>query len=372
MKRLFISLLRVGDLILQKPLIESAGQGGEIHILMNDEFKQAQLLYPLWKFHFFPRQELQLLINRPDTSILAPFENLRNFVHSLNQIHFDEVINCTHNRVSAYLMGQIHATKKRGLIFEAAKFKPFENSWQTFFNSTFSENRRSEVHYLTALAKSLDIEVPRIPIIEDRRHYNTVYLQVLTSDEKKNWSLTNWQTLLVRLRKMRPEWNIRVLCASFEVKTVEKFFSEDEIEVANLVQAREKLKQARLLISGDTSIAHLAAEVRTPTIVLSLGSSDYSKTMPWCHGNWVLTAEVACSPCPHSSKCTQPTHLCGESLRVSSVLNLINGMDRDQFLYSFAYPERLFRMEFNRQYGLRPASCTTLEGQDVSENANSI
>lgn len=370
MKRLFVSLLRLGDLIMQKPLIESVGQDGEIHILMNDEFKQVQGLYPEWTFHFFPRQELQKLVNRPETSLLAPFEGLRTFIADLNGHQFEEVVNLTHNKVSAYVMDQIVSPWKRGLEFQVSKFKPFENSWQSFFNATFSENKRSEVHYLAALAKSLGYEVPRLRTVEDRRHSNLVYLQVLTSDSKKNWSLRNWQALAIRLAKMKPDWKIKILCADFEVEKIKNYFTKDQIEVTSLLKAREKLQQARLLISGDTSIAHLAAEVGAPSIILSLGSSDYTKTIPWRHGNWILTSEVACSPCPHGQGCTQAQHICGEALRVATVLSVVSGIDRDQYAYSLAKPESIYRSEYDLQFGMKPVNYSILGGQDVSGHAN--
>lgn len=370
MKKLFVSLLRLGDVILQKPLIEAAGLGHEIHILINDEFKQAAELYPQWKFHFFPRKALQTLINKPETSLLAPFEELQNFMTELNRENFQEAINLTHNRISAYLMDQIQTPIKRGLEFQSDRFKLFENTWQSYFNEAFSDARRSHVHYLSALAKSLELPVPRVGMVEDRSDKNTVYFQVLTSDEKKNWSLKNWKALADRLNRIKPEWTIKILCAQFEVQRVRSYFSNDQIEVTTLLETRQKLKSARLLVTGDTSIAHLAAEVKTPTLVLSLGSSDYTKTMPWSHGNWILTSEVPCAPCPHSTPCQRTQHDCAEGLRVSTVLGVINGLDRDQYMFSVAQPENIYRTSFDTQFGIKLENHSILGGQDVSRHAD--
>lgn len=372
MKRLFISLLRVGDLIMQKPLIEAAGLGGEIHVLVNDEFEQLQELYPQWTFHFFPRKYLQNLINCSETSVLAPFEYLRRYMRELNRYSFDETINLTHNKISAYLMDQIKCEHKLGLEFSETKFKPFTNPWQNFFNATFSENKRSDLHYVAALAKSLDINLPKVSRIEDRTHCDTIYLQVLTSDSKKNWSLRNWQTMSLRLQSLLPTKKIKILASAFEVSKLAAYFSSEQIVVANLKEVRERLKSAYLLISGDTSVSHLAAEVRTPTVVLSLGSSDYSKTMPWIHGAWILSSEVECAPCPHSRPCIQSTHLCSEKLKVSTVLDLIVGIEKDRFLYSLNYPEVLVRTEVDMRRGLKISDYSTMERKNVtgSDNTN--
>jgi len=370
MKKLFVSLLRLGDVIMQKPLIESAGVGHEIHILINDEFAQLAHLYPQFKFHLFPRKYLQNLINRPETSLLAPFEELRHFMTELNKHGFREVVNMTHTKLSAYVMDQIEAPIKRGLEFQKDRFKAFDNDDQKYFNETFSSNTRSQMHYLAALSKSLALPAPRLKNVEDRRSYDTVYLQVLTSDAKKNWHLQNWQELAIRLNQIQPDWKIKVLCADFEVEKLQGYFSEDQIEVASLLEVREKLRTSRLLISGDTSIAHLAAETSTPAIILSLGSSDYTKTMPWIHGHWILTAEIACSPCSHSVQCSQALHECAESIRVSSVLSVVNGLERDQYAYSLAKPEVLYRTEFDPQNGMKTVNHSNVGGQDVSKHTN--
>lgn len=370
MKKLFVSLLRLGDVIMQKPLIEAAGVGHEIHILINDEFAQLAQLYPQFKFHLFPRKYLQTLINRPETSLLAPFEELRYFMTDLNKHGFREAVNLTHTKLSAYVMDQIEAPVKRGLEFQKDRFKAFDNSAQKYFNETFSGNTRSQMHYLASLAKSLELAIPRLKNVEDRRNYNTVYLQVLTSDSKKNWDLQNWQELAVRLAHIQPEWNIKVLCADFEVEKIKGYFSDDQIEVASLLEVREKLGTSRLLITGDTSIAHLAAETCTPAIILSLGSSDYTKTMPWIHGHWILTAEIGCAPCPHGSQCSQALHECAEAIRVTSVLSVVNGLERDQFAYSLAQPEVLYRTEFDTQVGMKTVNYSNVGGQDVSKHTN--
>ncbi|MFN8791744.1 MAG: glycosyltransferase family 9 protein [Bdellovibrionales bacterium] len=367
MRTLFVSFLRLGDLILQRPLIESSAEENEVHVLINDEFKSVANLYPQFKFHFFPRRQLQQVINQPETSLLEPFEILRRFTKELNSNQFDQVINLTHNRLSAYLLDQLEAPVKKGLQYQGDRFQAFENPWQVYFNETFSAPRRSEVHYLAALAKSLDLAIPRIRPVERRSPQGPVYFQIFTSDEKKNWSLANWKELSTRLKAVRRDLSVKILCSESEALRLKAYFQTDELEIADLVTAREKLKSAQLLICGDTSVAHLAAEVQTPTLVLSLGSSDATKTMPWSHGNWILTANVPCAPCPHSNPCQRDLHECGQALRVGTVLRVASGLLRDQMQFSIALPEQLFRSELDTKLGFKLVHHSQQGGQDVSK-----
>ncbi len=360
MKKLFISLLRAGDFIMQRPLLASQAESHDVHVLVNDEFQQLRALYPEFTFHFFPRQELQALINQPHTSLLKPFENLRNLMGELNEQGFDEIVNLTHNRLSAYLMDQLEATSKKGLQFKDDRFLPLENKYHTYFNETFSSNKRSNIHYLAVLAKSLDLPIPRLQTAEDRSDKRTVYLQVLTSDEKKNWSLHKWMGLLEQLRNQYPLLKFKVLAAPFELDKLKAYFNPQDLEVTSLFELREQLKNARMLITGDTSAAHLAAETRTPCLVLSLGSSDPTKTSPWLFGAWVMSTTTACAPCVHSSPCSQKTHLCEDDLKISAVLSVIRGIENDKQNFGIVMPAVLFRAEFDMHYvlKLKPYSAT--------------
>lgn len=354
MKKLFISLLRAGDFIMQRPLLASQTAEHEVHVLVNDEFQQLKALYPEFKFHFFPRQELQALINQPYTSLLKPFENLRKHMADLNEKHFDEIVNLTHNRLSAYLMDQLDATQvKRGLQFKDDHFLPLENEYQKYFNEVFSQNQKADAHYIAVLAKSLGMPIPRLHSAEDRSAKRIVYLQVLTSDEKKNWSLHKWMALVDKLKAQYPIYKFKILAAPFELEKLKGYFNPHDLEVTSLFEIKEKLKNSRMLITGDTSVAHLAAETRTPCLVLSLGSSDATKTSPWMFGAWVMTTTTTCAPCPHSSPCSQKIHLCGEDLKINSVMSVFNGIESDKQSFGLIAPAVLFRTEYDMHYVLK-------------------
>jgi len=367
---LFVSLLRAGDFIMQIPLLKSQAANSEVHVLLNDEFSQLKDLYPEFHIHFFPRKYLQRIINDQNSSLLKPFEVLKNTTAQLNQLNFTRIYNLTHNRISGFLMDQLQAHEKHGLVFSNDNFVPFKNSWHSFFNSTFSENRRSDHHYLTALAQSVDLEIPQINMVEDRSQEKFIYFQIFTSDSKKNWHLNQWKELYDRLSRARPDVQVQILASPSEATALSAHFPSDRLVVCSLSEAREKLKSSALLVTGDTSLAHLAAETKTPVLVFSLGSSDFTKTMPWLQGAWVLSSEVPCSPCSHSSACSQVQHLCSESLKVTTALNVIVGILANKYQFSVASPERLVRMEYQLKSGLTPvsASLTRREVGSIKQN----
>lgn len=316
MKILVISLLRLGDLLQQRPLLRSLRARypqAEIHLLVNASVAAARNLCPEADvFHLFEREEWQEEVGRAEAHLLKPLLGLEEWVHELSREQFDEIHNWTHNRLSAHLAEALNAPVKKGLLSDGLRFRVLENDWSRFFNDRFGSRRRSYFHYTELLAGAfgLDLAVPPVSAGKGSR----ILIQPLTSDEKKNWSLSSWRTFVDRLQTERSDLQVNLLAAPFEVERLQAYFSPEEIIVANLTEVPAILAQTALLISGDTSIKHLAAQAGVMILELALGSADADKTASFTNGSYVVSSQVSCAPCAHSSPCRQLSHLCGESL----------------------------------------------------------
>lgn len=138
----------------------------------------------------------------------------------------------------------------------------------------------------------------------------TVLIQALTSDSKKNWDFNRWAEALRDIRLLNPQINLVLLGAPFERESLKTLASmcEDLGVAVSLVTcsfsgAFSLLKRAQLLISGDTSIKHLASIASCPTIELSMGSSHFYKTGVYRPNNIIVQSALACAPCSHSNPC---------------------------------------------------------------------
>lgn len=80
------------------------------------------------------------------------------------------------------------------------------------------------------------------------------------------------------------------------------------------------IAQARLMVSNDTGVSHLAAAVATPSVVVSCGS-DTARWAPLDRSrHQVLSAEVSCRPCMHQSCPTG--HECAHEVSAETVARL--------------------------------------------------
>lgn len=79
------------------------------------------------------------------------------------------------------------------------------------------------------------------------------------------------------------------------------------------------LARARLLVCNDTGVSHVAAALRTPSVVISCGA-DVARWSPLDHGlHTVLAHPVACRPCAHR---TCPTgHECALGVTAQAVID---------------------------------------------------
>lgn len=334
MKILVLSLLRIGDIIAQEPLIRglrSQFPQARIHFLINDQFLNVSSICPevdVWKG--LPRHRLQSLLAGSASQHDEAFDVLINLAEDLNAEEYDSIYNFTNNYLSARLMDLLKAPKKLGSQFEnGSKRRPL-NRWEDYLNEHISANQPSEFTLLETMSMAFEIPLPE-PVSgkDSRRDFNNeekprpIYLQVLTSDSKKNWGLQNFKQLYLRLRSEEPRRSLKVLCSEAEKPLVAKYFDSNDIFCAGLPEVQEQLKGAALLVTGDTSIQHLAANVGCPILSLFLGSADATKTPPYSAAAHMIRSYVECYPCRHSDPCQKLTHLCAEEISGESVLSKI-------------------------------------------------
>lgn len=324
MKILVLSLLRIGDLLQQKPLLRRLREkhpAAEIHILANASVLSARGLFPevdLW--HSFDRDRLQQAVGTAEVNLFAPLRELEELIEELSREHYDQLLNFTHNRLSAQLASLIPATEKRGLLAEGISFRTFENSWLRHLNDRFGRRDASPFHYVELLAGAFDLGVIPAPVVKSGGDH--ILLQPLTSDAKKNWGLSSWRRLADRLKEQFPGMTLRVLGAPFEAEKLRQVFDNEELEIADWAGLQSLFPRTALLVSGDTSVKHLAALNGVRVLEIALGSADPAKTGTYAQGAWVLHSTVDCAPCPHSSPCRRLSHLCGEVLPVADVTSV--------------------------------------------------
>ena len=153
-----------------------------------------------------------------------------------------------------------------------------------------------------------------------------VLIQPLTSDEKKNWGLHNFEKLIHYLKVFKPLCDIIILGATNEELELREWIRSSQIEgprvrlsVCSLDGAYSLLKKSSLLVTGDTSIKHLAVAAQTSILEIDLGSSDYRSTGAYQANSVIVASNESCQPCSHSEDCFRSRHYCSERVHPESI-----------------------------------------------------
>lgn len=329
MKVLVVSLLRLGDIIQQEALLAGIRQkhpGAEIHLLANKQFSSVEKIlgHRVDRFHYFEREQLQQGLGEAGYNVLWSFSKLESLVKEINSLGFDFIYNFTHNKLSAYLMGAFQAANKVGLHHTGTSFGGIDNKWLRYFNERFSGNNKCLFNYVELLSKGLNIPLAPAEISTmDLKKTKLVLFQCLTSDSKKNWGLERFAALKNEIEANLVDYRVKILGAEFEREILKSQFSDEDLLICDLAEAQKHLKSARLLVTGDTSIKHLAAQSGVPMVELVLGSSDGVKTGAYTTKSLQVVTQVSCAPCVHSKPCHQKTHLCAADINVQRVFEAV-------------------------------------------------
>lgn len=376
MKVLAVSLLRLGDILMLSPVlkgIKSQHKNVELHVLINSQFSFVKTLMP-WvdKFILFDRKQMQKGMGEVDRQLFEPLDRLSTTIDYLNNEKYTKVFNLTHTRLSGILCGLINAEEKLGLAFNDNHTASFGSRWYSYLNeqvggSDFTAHM-TDVHYYGAeipynshefdfvLDKKGEDEA--VALIGDLK--NIICVQAFTSDNKKNWGLDRIAKSLKLFQYMNPKYSIFALGApneSHKVSELIKVCDKEGVSVkpaiCSLQGALGILRVSELLLTGDTSIKHLACGTDCKIIEIAIGSSDYRKTGVYRKNNFIVTSTAGCAPCMHSQSCIKNSHICGDRIEPEAIgllmHQVLNGSNKEIRILAQEYADslRIHKTYFN-------------------------
>lgn len=311
MKTMFISLLRMGDLLMHLEVVKAYSKQypeDEIYILANEEFSEVARLVPeRISFLFFPRQELQKQIVDRSYHFRFAYEHVSDLISNWNQIRFDQVINLTHNRPSAYIAGMIHASVKQGLRFESVFIGHEDNVWWSYLNHQFASQTTSQYSYKDILKSALSI-----------RDKKRILIHPFSNDVKKNWSLVNFLEVARVLSRRDDVGSVEFIGTNKDFQKHPQVADEFPICAVSFLQLREELMWCDGLLAVDSSVKHLALSLGCPLVEVAVGSASPSKYAG--SEQSTLAAKTSCFPCSYSKPCPHSMPICHEDISINDLI----------------------------------------------------
>lgn len=298
MKILVLSMLRIGDLFMQEPLLRSLRARhpqSRIDIVVNSVCESAVSLLSdiVDDVHIFRRDEYQRSMGEAQFNLLWGVDQIDQFIDKLSQQNYDIVYNFTHNRLSAYLSGAIVCNERKGLHFSEGQFKGLNSAWMNYLNSSFSQKKGSVFHYTEVLGSAFELPVAQHKVKRSVRRSGLILFQCFTSEERKNWTVSQFFELKNEIESRFPFHIVKVIATEKEKEVLLGSFADADIWVTDLEMARTLLSEARLFVGVDTSIKHLAAIMKVPVVEIAVGGSETVKTGPFINQKSSMIGSVA-------------------------------------------------------------------------------
>jgi ADP-heptose:LPS heptosyltransferase len=348
MKALIISLQRLGDIVMATPAVNLLkSRGYEVHMLINKNFRQVTpLLRGVKHVHTLDRKAIEMALVEPNHAIFEGYDRLRHLIEQLTNESFDCVVNLTHNQLAGRFTPLIPAPEHIGLQIVGDDVA-FGSPWFRYLNRLPTTMALDHFHLSDIFQFALGAEsakagysLQQTPAGKSewttaRQHLGSqlVLVQPFSSEVKKQWDESLLIRCLLEFERQNPAFQVVLLGAPFEEEPLWSLHSRMKAQgsrsrtvLLSLEGAFSALCEARLLMTTDTAIKHLAAATVVPVVEIALGSSDPSKTGIYKQNQYILRSREKCAPCPHGGNCSQPHHLCGESLHPDAVAQILSAV----------------------------------------------
>lgn len=340
MKILVVSFLRLGDFLQGGPVLAGLKRRHPDSRLDTLTFAPVARLRDLIpcvnRWWTLDRDELQAGLGRADIPILTAFDVLREDLDRVAEEGYDLIVNLTSSRFAGLVCGYLPAREKIGLAILPGDRPQFHSPWFRYLNERAGRPSADMFNYTDIFLGACGLDEPAWPLVSTevgRREAAAlgvmtagprILCQPFTSDNRKNWPRNQWRRFLSGLRERIPNANLLVLGSEHEETGVNEIVAGSDSAavpaIVSLEGAMELLATGDLLVTGDTSIKHMANAGRARVLELSLGPSDFRRTGIYKSGSLILQPRLGCAPCAHTGGCTQSRQICAEVLSPDGVV----------------------------------------------------
>jgi len=319
MKILFITLSNIGDCILSLPVLDA----------LRNEYPRTKITC------LVPERPKEIFTNNPAVEKIIVFDKhakLKDKIKLfffLGKENFDIVVDLRNSLFGAFLPAKKRSSVLRFIPGKLKHMKDRHLFWACFAGYAF---RNAKQQSLVIMPEDINyIE----GILGKKKLANSVKLIVVAPGARsqiKRWDKQNFSQLCSRL--IQEGWNVVLvgdksdepICSYIRQAVPERIL--DLCAKTSISQLAALLKKARLLITNDSAVMHLASYLNVPVAAI-FGPTDENKYGPWSQEKIVIKKDIYCRPCEKAS-CRFASLACLSCLKVDDVLGQINYLLKDK------------------------------------------
>ena len=318
MKILFITLSNIGDCILTLPVLDA----------LRRKYPQGLITC------LVPPRPKEIFANNPAIEKVVIFdkhagmrEKIKLFF-SLSREGFDEVVDLRNSFFGAFLPAKKRSSPLRVISGKFRHMKDRHLYWAGL-SEFIPENKIPQSIGITPGDKKYidDILLRHKSGNEDK----LIVIAPGARSDVKRWDKENFRRLCRRLSAQG--WQIalagdagdRPVCDYIRDGSGGKVI--DLCAKTTISQLAALLMKARLLITNDSAVMHLASYLDVPVAAI-FGPTDEKKYGPWSGKNIVIKKDIFCRPC-EKAQCSFGSLACLSSIKPEDVLSQIQFMLED-------------------------------------------
>lgn len=317
MKILFITLSNIGDCILTLPVLDR----------LKEKYPQGQITC------LVPPRPKEIFIDNPAIEKVVIFDKQVKLIRkielfiSLSRERFDLVIDLRNSFFGAFLPAKKRSSPLRVIPKKIKHMKDRHLFWAGFSDYPVSSKKY----------RSLNIT-----------HQDTDYIENILNEKKltaspkliviapgsrsqiKCWDKQNFSRLCSRLLKENYDL---VLAGDKADQPACSYIHNSCAGVVDLCakttlgQLAVLLKKAKLLVTNDSAVMHLASYLNVPVAAI-FGPTDETKYAPWSENSVVVKKDIFCRPC-EKAQCRFGTLACLACIKPDEVFSRVKSVLAD-------------------------------------------
>ncbi|MDD5465753.1 MAG: lipopolysaccharide heptosyltransferase II [Candidatus Omnitrophica bacterium] len=322
MKVLFITLSNIGDCILTLPVLDA----------LREKYPQGQITC------LVPPRPKEIFIDNPAVDKVVIFDKHIKLVQkfklfiSLSREKFDLVVDLRNSFFGAFLPAKKRSSPLRVIPKKIKHMKDRHLFWAGFSDYPAGGKKR----------QSLDIALQDAGYIEDilneKKLTGCAKLIVVAPGARsriKCWDKQNFSRLCNLLLK---EGCGVVLVGDKTDQSVCSHIHNscpgilDLCAKTTLGQLAALLKKAKLLVTNDSAVMHLASYLNVPVVAI-FGPTDETRYAPWSENSIVVKKDIFCRPCK-KAQCRFGTLECMACIKPDEVFSQVKSVLVDNIYVS--------------------------------------
>lgn len=347
---LLVNITRLGDMLQATPTIAGIKRENpdcKVTVLVEKQFEEV--CHHLPNIDDVVSVDLGMTVRclvREQDGIVDAFEYITDLINDLRARNFDYCLNMSSSAYTALLLRLIGIERNGGWTSDEEGYRVIESEWAKLFaTSVFHSNRQfNSLNLVDVFRCSADVEQHPHSLLMKIDEKDTEYAQKLiaeagfggdgpficiqagASQEKRQW-LPEKFIKLIHILTERLNARIALIGSKKELPIINMIKAgcpSNNVAVfagrTNIPQLSAVVKEAKVLVTGDTGPMHIAVAAGTPVVAMFLASAYGFETGPYGEGHIVLQPVISCGPCNPNKPCSRPD--CHDQIEPETVARL--------------------------------------------------